>query len=108
MAEEKYKILAAEFLKQHKLLEEVMKTGSKIKIFRMAFFVSQDIYFEPSEKDIEMAFEEAERILLEARKKEREDKKELEEKNETEHKKDGKKDENDALYLLDLFEKYVE
>lgn len=108
MAEEKYKILAAEFLKQHELLEEIIKTGSKIKIFRMAFFISQDIYFEPSEKDIEMAFEEAERNLLEARKKERENKKELEEKGESEHKKDSKKDENDALYLLDLFEKYVE
>ncbi len=102
MAEERYKVLAAEFLKQRELLEQIIKSGSKIKIFKMAFFVSQDIYFEPSEKDIEMAFEEAEKIIFEDRKKESKVPKssntEIEEKTE----------EKDALYLLDLFEKYVE
>ncbi len=102
MAEERYKVLAAEFLKQRELLEQIIKSGSKIKIFKMAFFVSQDIYFEPSEKDIEMAFEEAEKIIFEDRKQESKVPKssntEIEEKTE----------EKDALYLLDLFEKYVE
>lgn len=102
MAEEKYKVLAAEFLKQRVLLEEVMKSGSKIKVFRLAFFVAQDIYFEPSEKDIEMAFEEAEKTIIEMRKKAKE-----KEKAETQQE-DEKTDEEDALYLLDLFEKYVE
>lgn len=106
MAEERYKILAAEFLKQRELLEEVTKTGSKIKVFRLAFFVSQDIYFEPSEKDIEMAFEEAERVIFEARKKEKEKKSENSENQG--NKEENKTDEKDALYLLDLFEKYVE
>lgn len=102
MAEERYKVLAAEFLKQRELLEQIIKSGSKIKIFKMAFFVSQDIYFEPSEKDIEMAFEEAEKIIFEDRKKESKVSKSSN--TETEE----KTEEKDALYLLDLFEKYVE
>ncbi len=102
MAEERYKVLAAEFLKQRELLEQIIKSGSKIKIFKMAFFVSQDIYFEPSEKDIEMAFEEAEKIIFEDRKKESKVPKSSN--TETEE----KTEEKDALYLLDLFEKYVE
>jgi hypothetical protein len=102
MAEEKYKVLASEFLKHRELLEEVIKTGSKIKVFRMAFFISQDIYFEPSEKDIEMAFDEAGKIIFEERKKNKE-------KNNNNSEIEGNKtEEQDALYLLDLFEKYVE
>ncbi len=103
MDDTKVKVLIDELQKHPEILKEFLSTASKMKSFKFGMMIGKALEFMPDDEEVDTAFEELKKEIMKSQKKE--DKGNTGE----EEKKDKKKSENaDALYLLDLFEKYVE
>lgn len=103
MDDTKVKVLIDELQKHPEILKEFFSTASKLKSFKFGMMIGRAIDFQPDDEELDRALEEVKKDIMKGQKKE--DKGNTGE----EDRKDKKKSENaDALYLLDLFEKYVE
>jgi len=95
MDDTKVKALIDELQKHPEILKEFFSTASKLKSFKFGMMIGRAIDFQLDDEELDYALEEVKKEIMKGQKKE--------------DRKDKKKSENaDALYLLDLFEKYVE
>ncbi len=103
MNENKIKAFSEELMKYEEELKELFSAGSKIKAFKFGMFIQRKIDFEISDEEIDAAFENVKNEYIKNKKKEESSKLDGDAKKEK-----NKTEKQDALYLLDLFEKYVE